>query len=740
MKHSLQIICIVLFFLQLSPAQDTTSANLLSLSLEELMNIQLESATRYETRLRNVPVFAVVITRQQIEERGYASLLDVLHDVPGFDIIHVNGLYPQLVHQRGLRGNNNRTLVFVDGILIQNLYEMNMLGTALDYDLSNVQQIEIIYGPASALYGSNAVTGIINIRTREASAYGKRPQVNTRIRFYEGWERTGLNVSFGLGREYPAHQISWAVSASFRESDGFDFSNVQQLVSENPLRGTAFTSKYNASWYRAIQTNVKFRWKQLSLQYYYHLYRMGEGTFNNGFWYMDHQVSPLRYRWKNQTFVTSLPNSQWAPYGQGLRLRYTSKLTPRAEMQMDFVARETGIRPESFDADLGPPEDKSLTRDQDVVPGDSIFAFFYRRHSFSYLLNYQIQYSPHPNHKLIGGLSGEKINTPLDYEIRRFIPMERTFSEWLLQPRITITNYAFYLQDEFSLNQLKVLAGFRMDYFAYKTGLSTIKSKKYLAFNPRVGFMYCPNERWVFKVIGGSAFRTPTPWEFFSTTNFRKANPSLKPEINSNMDILIGWHPGKTFNITLNINYQYLKNVIFNSVPIGNGFNQNQNIGAISQHGAIFMLNWLPFPNVKLHGNYTFQYSKFKNLPVALSERFTSHAGDFVPDLPGHKFNLIASWKTGKHVLLTYRINWVGQRSTIRTNPVPTVDAYWIHSAGIQLSDMLNSPVHLELYIWNLFNVRAWDPGLRSADGYRFPALHPVGSRTVFIKLYVNSL
>ncbi len=152
------------------------------------------------------------------------------------------------------------------------------------------------------------------------------------------------------------------------------------------------------------------------------------------------------------------------------------------------------------------------------------------------------------------------------------------------------------------------------------------------------------------------------------------------------------------------------------------------------------MLNWLPFTNVKLHGNYTFQYSKFKNLPVALSERFTSHAGDFVPDLPRHKFNLITSWKTGKHVLLTYRINWVGQRSTIRTNPVPTVDPYWIHSAGIQLSDMLNSPVHLELYIWNLFNVRAWDPGLRSADGYRFPALHPVGSRTVFIKLYVNSL
>ena len=176
MKHSLQIICIVLFFLQFSLAQDTTSANLLSLSLEELMNIQLESATRYEARLRNVPVFAVVITRQQIEERGYASLLDVLHDVPGFDIIHVNGLYPQLVHQRGLRGNNNRTLVFVDGILIQNLYEMNMLGTALDYDLSNVQQIEIIYGPASALYGSNAVTGIINIRTREAPAYGNAPR------------------------------------------------------------------------------------------------------------------------------------------------------------------------------------------------------------------------------------------------------------------------------------------------------------------------------------------------------------------------------------------------------------------------------------------------------------------------------------------------------------------------------------------------------------------------------------
>ncbi len=739
MKARSWVLCtiIVAFYSQLL-AQDTTAQRLLSLSLEELMTIKVESATRYETALKHVPAFAVVITRQQIVERGYATLLDLLHDVPGFDIIHVNGLYPQLVHQRGLRGNNNRTLIFIDGILVQNLYEMNMLGAPLDYSLANVKQVEILFGPTSALYGSNAVTGIINIRTFRGDDYKNQPVVDSRVRVYGDVNRTGIDASIGIGNHLISPNFKWSAHATFRQGDGQDFRNVQQLVSTRPLRGTAFSSKYTASWMQAFQVNLNLAWKHFSAEYYYHIYRMGQGTFNNGFWYLDHQVSELRYRGPHGIRRTFLPNSQWAPFGQGIRLRYRQEIGERWSSEVSFIARETGLAPESFDADIGPPQAKNLRRDKEIVPGDSIYAFFYRRHSYSYALNYQIEFLPHPAHKIITGISGEKINTPLDYETRRFMPATGGFSEWRLQPRILFNNYAFYIQDEFTLNKLKIFAGFRVDYFAYNPDAPTETSRKYTAFNPRVSFIYYPNNHWTFKVIGGSAFRTPTPWEFFSTTNFRIANPALKPENNINIDLVAEWRPSSLFDLTMDINYQYLDNVIFNSVSIGQGFTQNQNLGAISQHGFILMLNWLPHPRLKLHANYTFQQSRFLNVPEEILARSAAHNSDAVPDLPAHKGNIILSWKATPRLLFVYRGNLVGERHTIGSNPVETVPGYWLSTVSLQYHNLLNSRTSLELTVWNLFNQRAWDPGLRSGDGFRFPTMHPIGNRTFWVRIYAE--
>ncbi len=719
-------------------SQDSTAQRLLSLSLEELMSIKVASATRYETDLKHVPAFAIVITRQQILERGYATLLDLLHDVPGFDIIHVNGLYPQLVHQRGLRGNNNRTLIFIDGILVQNLYEMNILGAPLDYSLANVQQVEILYGPTSALYGSNAITGIINIRTFDGQDYQNRPIFESRVRVYGNVNRTGVDASVGIGNHMVPSNLKWSINATFRQGDGLDFRNVRKIISSQPLRGTAFSSKYAASWMQAFQLMANLAWENLSFEYFYHIYRMGEGTFNNGFWYLDHQVNTLRYRWNNSVQETFLPNSQWAPYGQGIRLRYRQKHSERLLSDISFIARETGLAPESFDADIGPRWKKNLQRDREIVPGDSIYAFFYRRHSYSYSLNYQIEFLPHPAHKVITGISGEKINTPLDYEIRRFLPATGNFSEWQLQPRILFNNYAFYFQDEFTLNNWKIFAGFRLDYFAYNPDAPTESNRQYYAFNPRVSLIYTPSAQWHVKIIGGSAFRTPTPWELFSTTNFRIANPALSPENNVNIDLVTEWHPSPHFDITLDINYQYLQNVIFNSVAIGNGVTQNQNLGAISQHGAILMLNWLLHPRVKIHANYTFQYSIFKNLPQAILIRSAAHNNNQVPDLPQHKGNVMISWKPLPNTLVVYRGNLVGERHTIGTNPVVTVPGYWLSTFTFQWQRAFQSNSTVEFTIWNAFNQQAWDPGLRSGDGFRFPTMHPVGHRTFWFRIYVE--
>ena len=68
-----------------------------------------------------------------------------------------------MVHQRGLVGNNQRSLLYIDGVPDNNISENAMLAGSLRFPLHNVKRIEVLAGPASALYGANAFNGIINV-------------------------------------------------------------------------------------------------------------------------------------------------------------------------------------------------------------------------------------------------------------------------------------------------------------------------------------------------------------------------------------------------------------------------------------------------------------------------------------------------------------------------------------------------------------------------------------------------
>src|SRR5438093_2183708 len=142
---------------------------LLQLSLKELMDIKVVSASGYLQTTSEAPSTITVITASQIAERGYEQLEDALRDVPGIDMIHVNGYAPTLFYFRGMYGAENlRALLMIDGIVENNIVGSNdIAGPA--YNLHNVERIEIIWGPASALYGANAFGGVINIITKKGA-------------------------------------------------------------------------------------------------------------------------------------------------------------------------------------------------------------------------------------------------------------------------------------------------------------------------------------------------------------------------------------------------------------------------------------------------------------------------------------------------------------------------------------------------------------------------------------------
>jgi len=123
------------------------------------------TATRIETASREVGSSITVITSQQIEERQNTTVLEVLRTVPALDVIRSGGPGGQTsVFIRGAQSEH--TLVLIDGV------EMNdPITPGRSYDFANlttdnIERIEVIRGPQSTLYGSDAIGGVINIITK----------------------------------------------------------------------------------------------------------------------------------------------------------------------------------------------------------------------------------------------------------------------------------------------------------------------------------------------------------------------------------------------------------------------------------------------------------------------------------------------------------------------------------------------------------------------------------------------
>ncbi|MGW8302975.1 MAG: TonB-dependent receptor plug domain-containing protein [Desulfobacterales bacterium] len=127
-----------------------------------IMDETLVTATRTETPVRELGVSATVVTEKEIEERQAVDVIDVLKDVSGFNLVRTGGRGTTTsLYIRG--GEDNFTKVLIDGVSV------NLGGGAYDFGsllTENFERIEIVRGPQSALYGSDAISGVINFITK----------------------------------------------------------------------------------------------------------------------------------------------------------------------------------------------------------------------------------------------------------------------------------------------------------------------------------------------------------------------------------------------------------------------------------------------------------------------------------------------------------------------------------------------------------------------------------------------
>jgi iron complex outermembrane receptor protein len=193
---------------------------LADLSLEELTDIEVTSVSKSSEKLRSAAAAIAVVTSQDIHRSGATTVPEALRFVPGLTVARQNS-DTWAVSARGFSSvNSEKVLVLSDTRSIYTPLFSGVLWDVQDYLIQDIERIEVIRGPGAALWGSNAVNGVINITTKKAqdtqgtyaeATLGSEERASAAVR-YGGTSAGG--VSYRVFGKYADRDSSWSKNES----------------------------------------------------------------------------------------------------------------------------------------------------------------------------------------------------------------------------------------------------------------------------------------------------------------------------------------------------------------------------------------------------------------------------------------------------------------------------------------------------------------------------------------------
>ena len=459
------LILFVLFSIpSLIRSQESEIDSLLNLDISDLINLEIFTASKTMQKISHVPATVRVITQEKIKQNGYITLEDALSDLQGFQFRNILG-FNSYIFQRGIPNQNNLTLLLVDGVQTNELNSGGFYGGG-QFNLDNVERIEVVYGPASALYGTNAVSGIINVITKDPkNSQGLEADIIS-----------GMFNSYSAGAGYryynDQNEFGLGIAGMYKTSGKADLkgSKGDNNWSESMENFEDDISLDAKLFYNELKMGVTFQNKQASRTTNY----KSIGTH-----YLDHGTS-----W-NINFITSY-------------LKHNLKINDELYLTSMLYYRNTTVLDNTIGYIL-----------------DTLQARYYRPNNligaeemFSYNISEGIS--------IIGGLvcEWEKLATGFS--------TTTSASAYVTPPTPKAPEMesnsllSVYMQSSFILGE----------FFNLYTGLRFDKSSVYSEIlTPRAGLIFNYNKLGA-KFLFTSAFRAPKPWDYTSGLG----NPELKSE------------------------------------------------------------------------------------------------------------------------------------------------------------------------------------------------------------------
>ncbi len=393
-------------------------------SLDELLDVKVSGASKYEQTARQAPASVTIITSEDIERYGYRTLADALMTVRGFFVS-----YDRNYTYVGVRGfsrptdYNNRILLLLDGhTMNENVYGAAQLGSDLPIELDLVERIEIIRGPGSALYGTGAMLAVVNVVLKKGSALN-----GGRIALAGGsYGRLQGTISAGKELERGPDLLVSAFGTDvkgedhyYSEYDGLESANgvAHDLDSDRSFGGIAA-----ATWGGFHLTGL---WTSREKAYPTAAY---ETEFDNG---AAGTIDKHRF----------------------LDLRYEHAVTPNLLLTARVYTHHYGYK--------------------GVYPYETLF--FDSTDNNWYGGELRAQWDPLPNNRLT---VGAEYRNDMRADYRSWYPDEVTFDG-----DFPFNVTSFYVQDEFQVTpSLAVTAGLRHD--RYSTVGSSVNPRGAIVFNP----------------------------------------------------------------------------------------------------------------------------------------------------------------------------------------------------------------------------------------------------------------
>ena len=208
-------------------ADGAVEAPLLTLSIASFGDTVVVTASRTEVRVVDAPVSTSVVPAATLETTASSNVGEVLRSVPGVNVIQLSARDVQVTSRQSTGTLANSQLVLVDGRSVYLDFFGMVLWDTLPINQGDIEQIEVVRGPASATWGANAMTGAVNVITKPP-----RESVGTTVTMSGGWldRDAGSTAGQGAGTMFganatvtraPSDSLAYRVSAGYFQSDAF---------------------------------------------------------------------------------------------------------------------------------------------------------------------------------------------------------------------------------------------------------------------------------------------------------------------------------------------------------------------------------------------------------------------------------------------------------------------------------------------------------------------------------------